>query len=209
MADFRARCLCHRWPLERIRFAWALLATLSCTSVWASARTERQSPGQNLVPSSTHAGESAIDFRCDGLEVRSKPEHRQICRGHVILRREDLILCCNTLCGESDADWTLEHIICTGDVRVSRAQQTVWAEHGRYDVLRGEIVLRGTPLLDRAGSQVRGEQVTINLNEQQARVVRPRGQIAEDAAPQAPQTPSARPRALPALCPIGPRPKAL
>lgn len=207
MAVQRARYLCRRWSIGRIRTVSTVLMALSCTSVWASAQTERRSFKEERRPVQASMPQGPIEFRCDKLEVRSKPEHRQICRGHVIVRRDDLLLCCTTLTGESSADWALQQIVCTGDVRLKRANQTVWSDAARYDVARGEIWLGGAPLLERDGSQLTGEQIIINLSQEHARVVRPRGQLAGMAAPSLPPSSSTQASVLPRACPIGPRPK--
>lgn len=196
--------------MGRLRTVSTVILALWCTSVWASAQTERRAPtpGQRPVAAG-HVPQGPIDFRCDKLEIISKPQNRQICRGHVVLRRDDLLLCCTTLIGESDAQWSPQQIICTGDVRLQRANQTVWADAGRYDVALGEVVLTGAPMLERDGSQVFGEQMIVNLSTQQARVVRPRGQLAPALTQSVPQTPRKRSDVLPQQCPIGPRPTGL
>lgn len=207
MAVYRARCLCRRWFIRRLGTALAVLWALVCNSAWASAQAERRASRTTQVPVQAARLQGPIDFRCDRLEVLSKPEHRQICRGHVVVRRDELILCCNALTGASDIDWAVQRISCVGDVRLQRGAQIAWADYGQYDLATGEVVLTGHPVLERAGSRMAAEQLTVRLDEQFARVLRPRGQMTQAlpaAAP--PAAPTWLQGPLPALCPIGAKP---
>lgn len=135
---------------------------------------------------------------------------------HVVVRQDDLLLCCTTLTGESDVAWALTRLSCLGDVRVTRGTETMWAAKGVYDVATGEVVLTGSPMLDRAGSRMTGSQITVSLNGQYARVQAPQGQLVQaDPAPSAAGTPpdlmpskqTMFTGPLPAVCPIAPRPR--
>lgn len=176
-------------------------------SAWASAQADRRASPKASTSVQAHVPQGPLNFRCDSLEVLSKPAHQQRCRGHVILRRDDLLLCCATLTGDSNADWDLQQVTCVGDVRLQRGEQTLWSDAGTYDVRSGEVTLKGRPLLERGGSRIAGDQMVVSLREQEARVIRPRGQLTPGAQPPAPANTFDFKGPLPALCPIAARPQ--
>src|SRR4051812_21134041 len=48
--------------------------------------------------------EGVLDFRCDSMLIYTKP-NRNVCRGHVVLRRGDLLACCESFEGMADDKW--------------------------------------------------------------------------------------------------------
>lgn len=188
-----------------------------------------------LVAQLAGSNNGPVDFRCDSMQVFTKP-NRTACMGNVVLRRADLMVCCQRLDSLADEKWQVTKLICTDDVRAQRGDESVWAKRADYAADTSDLVLTGKPLLRRGESLIEGERVTIDMDEEQARIERPRGHLTQqpkgatnESLPKAPgdaapgtQFPQASPAAavaaapagalrpfppLPAICPLAKAPK--
>jgi lipopolysaccharide transport protein LptA len=138
------------------------------------------------------------------MVIKTEP-NRNICSGRVVVRRGEMLVCCNTFEGVADARWQWQRFVCTGDVRASRDVETAWADKAEFFVADNDLVLTGHPLLHRGDSLLEGERVTMNIQEDYARVVKPRGRMGQSGATPLGRRPLPIPTgALPTLCPIPP-----
>lgn len=129
-------------------------------------------------------GQGPLDFRCDKMQVQSKT-HRSLCEGNVVFRRGTVFVCCKHFEGFSNDKWELERGVCTDDVRAQRGEELMWSEKADYTAETGELVLTGRPVLRRGPSVIEGERVVARVNEEQARVDKPRGHLVPEEQPPA------------------------
>ncbi len=173
------------------------LAAVTVLLVGASA------PAPKGVPKDLSA-QGPLDFRCDGMQVHSKP-NRTVCSGNVVVRRSDVVLCCQEFEGIADEHWQWQRLLCKGDVRAQRGEETMWAEQAEFMPGSGDLVLTGHPSVKRGASLILGDEVAVNINEDRARIKRPRGRIAKEEQSGKP-LPTAGgkgdPQPLPASCPV-------
>lgn len=128
-----------------------------------------------------------IDFRCDNLRMDQKT-HRHQCVGHVVIRRDTTLVCCEAFEAIAASDGSWNKLICRGDVRVLRGQEALWADSAEFAPQTGDMQLTGRPLLQRQKSLVAADKVYLSTQKKRARIVRPHGtvyNIDKDALPEA------------------------
>ncbi|RYF09958.1 MAG: hypothetical protein EOO40_05990 [Deltaproteobacteria bacterium] len=148
--------------------------------------------------------EQPIEFRCDSMSVLSGP-NRNLCRHNVVIRRGDLVVCCEQFEGVADEAWQWQRFVCRKDVRARRGADTIWAEEATFFAAGADLVLQGKPILQRGDSILQGERVRLNMRDDRAHITRPIGSLQSPAAA-ATALPIAASGSgpLPATCPIGP-----
>src|SRR5689334_20108506 len=99
--------------------------------------------------------EGAIEFRCDAMQVNTSP-NRSICENNVVLRRGNLLLCCNRLEGEADAQWNWQRYECKGDVRSLRNNELTWSDFSEYLFATNDLIMTGNPFLRQGTSLLAG-----------------------------------------------------
>jgi lipopolysaccharide export system protein LptA len=152
-------------------------------------------------------GQGPLDFRCDKMQVLTKP-NRTLCEGNVVFRRGTAFVCCKHFEGFANDKWDLERGVCTDDVRAQRGEELMWSEKADYTAQSGELVLTGRPVLRRGLNIIEGERVVALVNEDQARVDKPKGHLVpEEQAPATGAKPAEAPSAKPADGPKPPAPK--
>ena len=151
------------------------------------------------VPSQS---ESPLDFRCDGMEVLKAP-NRTICRGNVVARQADLVICCDQCEAVADKAWQWTSLRCQKDVRAQRGDELMWSESAQIDLEASKIMLTGQPLIERGMSLLSGSKITVTLSGDHALVDNPRGSVATPSQNTAIKEPKPLfTGALPATCPI-------
>ncbi|MBJ81107.1 MAG: hypothetical protein CMH60_07310 [Myxococcales bacterium] len=117
-----------------------------------------------------------VEFRCDNMQVDTKT-HLTLCNKNVVMRRGDVLLCCNTLEARSDKDWQWKTFDCIDKVRAQRKNELMWANKASFEYLKNEIYLTGKPYLKRGASLLTGKKIIIDLTKEVAKVIKPRGTI--------------------------------
>ena len=177
---------------------WMTLATFSATGADATPST---SSGQSLLGDMP---DGPVDFRCESMQVFTKP-NRVVCNKHVVVRRGDLLMCCASFEGLSDAKGQWQRFRCQTDVRAQRGEERMWAQRAELVLAVNDLILTGKPRLQRGSSILRGDRIVVNTKRDQALVESPRGTMVP--AEELP-APTAKPSdKLPSRCPIpaGPR----
>jgi lipopolysaccharide export system protein LptA len=116
----------------------------------------------------------SMDFRCGSMKVFSKPNHT-ICNANVVVRRGNLLLCCERFEGEADANWQWQKFYCHGDVRALRDEQLIWADEGEFFFVKNQLHLYGAPLLQRGKSMLRGDRAVMDLKTEDIHIEKARG----------------------------------
>jgi lipopolysaccharide export system protein LptA len=152
---------------------------------------------------SLKGSEEPLDFRCDNMQVFSKP-NRTVCKANVVVRRGDLLVCCVTFEGFADDAWGWQRFVCSENVRARRADETIWSDKAEFVLETNELVLTGRPRLARGKSVLEGERVVVDVKTDHARIEKPRGRFASANAPTPTPVPPAIVGPLPAVCPLPP-----
>lgn len=166
-------------------------------------------PAGASTPTSTKnqlAGQGPLDFQCDNMQVRTKP-NGAVCTGNVIVRRSDMLVCCKQLVGVANDKWEWQSLICQDDVRAQRGEELMWSDKAEFLPETQDLVLTGRPIVVRGESVLEGEKVLVNIKEDSARVIKPRGRIGtQEISGKAPPLVggSGDAVALPKVCPVGP-----
>ncbi|MEK7704479.1 MAG: LptA/OstA family protein [Myxococcota bacterium] len=147
------------------------------------------------------AGDGPLDFRCDRMDIETKP-NRAICHDNVVVRRGELLVCCRTFEGFADEEWQWQRFICHDDVRAQRADESMWSERAEFLLASSDLILTGKPHVQRGKSMFEGRKVVVNVESDRANISQPRGVFVsqEKLAPPVPLVPEGK--ALPSKCPI-------
>ncbi len=154
-------------------------------------------------------GEGPIDFRCDGMQVFTKP-NRVVCRDNVVVRRGDLLVCCSVFEGYADTKGGWERFICSKNVRAQRREEVMWSEKATFILAISDLILTGRPMIQRGKTLLKGERIVIDTKHDLARIEQPRGRMEAANATiknNRPPPESVPEGPLPARCPIPRRPK--
>ena len=150
--------------------------------------------------------DKVIDFRCDAGRVETDP-NRSHCTGRVIVRRPDVLLCCDTMVGDADKDWQWKSMTCSGNVRVQHGSEWVWAKKAVFNPTSSAITLTGDPVVQRGRSVIAGDVVTVLIERDQAMVERPIGRVQNAQTEVRPLPEFTRISPLPEKCPLPAGPK--
>jgi len=150
--------------------------------------------------------EGPIEFTCDSMKITTNP-NRSICQNNVVVRRGDLLVCCTHFTGNAQSDWSWKAFTCKGNVIAQRANELMWADTALFDLQSSDLVLRGKPLLQRANSHLTGTKITLNIESDQADIVKPRGIVYSTPTSGTPVKRIALKGPVPNKCPLPPRPQ--
>jgi lipopolysaccharide transport protein LptA len=149
-----------------------------------------------------------LDFRCDAMQVLTKP-NRTVCTGNVVVRRVDLTVCCDKFEGTADDKWQWQKLVCVDDVRARRGEETMWSDRAEFSPTSNDLVLTGRPIVKRGQSVIEGQRITVNVKDDRARVTNPRGRLEtselEAAKGNQPPPPTDMTKPVPTTCPVAGR----
>lgn len=145
------------------------------------------------------APEGPLDFRCDRMNLESKP-NKGFCTGNIVARRDTLLVCCDRFEASANDKWDWQQFVCVDRVRALRGDELMWSERAHFNLDTGALTLTGNPRLRRGPNLLRGDRIVIDTRTDRAQVIRPRGILDPDAEiPEAAALPSGE---LPAKCPL-------
>lgn len=150
--------------------------------------------------SARQAPTGPLDFRCDTMNLESKP-NRVSCTGNVVARRDNLLVCCERFEGDADNQWQWQTFRCIKDVRAVRGTELMWSDEARFNLENGELVLTGHPRMRRGPNLLDGTEISIETETDRARVIRPRGRLVPDAE-ELPPSVAVPEGELPQKCPL-------
>lgn len=157
------------------------------------------------LPGVAEKGDGPIDFACDAMQVFTKP-NRVLCNRNVIVRRGDMLLCCEEFEGHLDPDGGWERLVCLRKVRAQRGGEIMWANKATFIRSLSDLILTGDPRIRRAKSILRGERIVIDTKYDRALIEKPRGRMVSAGANPVPIVAFALEGELPKSCPIPPAP---
>ena len=109
--------------------------------------------------------DAPVDVSSDRIEVQDRAD-RAIFSGNVVARQDQLTLSTErlTVAYSSAGGIQIDRLDAAGGVLVRSPSETARGDFGVYDLNRKLITLIGNVQLQRSGSQVRGNRLTIDLN---------------------------------------------
>ena len=139
----------------------------------APADRPAPSPSGRTVPPPTHV-------EADHIEYRYR-EQQTVMTGKplVKLRREDATLVCKRLTADNDAVGDIQHAVCEGDVKLTRAGRVVTCNRATYEGASGRVVCRGDPVLHDGESIIYCDEVVYDLDQDKVSLTRPKGTLVQ------------------------------
>jgi len=101
----------------------------------------------------------------------------------VTLTRGDAVLTCRRLVLDNDARGKVQRATCEGDVRLVRGGRVVTCQSAVYEYEAARIVCRGTPTLVDGHSEMTGEELIYDLDEDRVRLTKGKGTLRDMAVP--------------------------
>jgi len=134
-------------------------------------------PIQRMQPTSAlkgHNGNAPVDVSSERIEVQDRAD-RAIFSGNVVAKQDDLTLTTDRLTiaytnngkggsGGAGSNIQIDRLDAAGGVTVRSPSEVGRGDFGVYDLNRKIITLIGNVQLDRDGSQVKGNRLTIDLD---------------------------------------------
>lgn len=148
-----------------------LLMTATAAATVAAAQQQQQGavqPLQRAQPTSAlkgHNGNAPVDVSSDRIEVQDRAD-RAIFSGNVVAKQDDLTLTTDrlTIAYTNNGNVQIDRLDAAGGVTVRSPSETGRGDFGVYDLNRKIITLIGNVVLQREGSEVRGNRLTIDLD---------------------------------------------
>ncbi len=117
---------------------------------------------------SKHNSDAPVDVAADSGELQDKAG-KSILTGNVVIRQAEMTLTASrvilTYSGKvTDGNPELLRADATGNVVVTRPNQTAKAQYGIYDIKRRVIIMLGAVTLNQGANNVNGSRLTMNLD---------------------------------------------
>ena len=111
-----------------------------------------------------HNADAPIDVTSDRLEVQDRAD-RAVFAGNVIARQDELTLTTSrlTIAYSTGGSVQIQRLDASGGVVVRSPSENARGNFGVYDLNRKLITLIGAVQLNRGGSQINGQRLTIDL----------------------------------------------
>jgi lipopolysaccharide export system protein LptA len=139
---------------------------------------------------STSGARDPIDIKSDRLEAFNK-ERKIVFIGNVQARQRDTLIFADRLTTFYDKDGKeVERILAVGNVRITQDEKVATGREAVFDNRRRKIVMTGDPHLWQGRDELRGEVITVFIDEDRVIVDRARGVFTPNRAAEPP-----RPRA--------------
>lgn len=124
----------------------------------------------------------AVRIQAEDVDYRVK-EGRTVMTGNpvVTLTRDDAVLTCHKLVLESDAKGKVQRATCQGEVRLTRGSRVVTCDTAVYEDEAARVVCKGNPTLRDGSSEMTGEELIYDLDEDRVRLTKGKGTIYQPA----------------------------
>jgi lipopolysaccharide export system protein LptA len=122
----------------------------------------------------------SVRIEAADVDYRLK-EGRTVMTGNplVTLTRGDAILTCRQLVLESDPKGKIRRATCEGDVRLTRGPRLVTCLTAVYEDEAGRVTCRGNPTIHDGPSEMTGEELIYDLDEDRVRLTKGKGTLYE------------------------------
>ena len=156
-----------------------LAATLALGLAWT---VPRPAPAADPVttpakkdPRAYLRNSDPIDIKSDRLEAHNK-ERKVIFMGNVQARQRDVLIFSDRLTTFYDkAGKDVERIVAEGNVKITQADKVGTSREAVYENLTRKLIMMGDPHLWQGKDELRGEIITVFLDEDRVMVDKARG----------------------------------
>lgn len=144
-------------PLTKIAARSALAGFLATAALMGGIQLQAQAIA-------AHNSNAPVDFASDRIELQDR-ENRVVLSGNVVINQANLQLrASRTLLNYTDAgSLSIQRIMATGGVNMSRGNETASGDTAVYDFNRRIITMAGNVRLRRGGDTLNGGRLTIDL----------------------------------------------
>ena len=146
--------------MSRMRKGWLVLASLVAVSIGSTTLAQGATSALK-----GHNSDAPIDVAADRIEAQDRAD-RAIFSGNVRVKQAELTLDTErlTVAYTSSGGVQIRRLDASGGVLVKSPSETARGNFGIYDLDRKLITLIGAVQLNRSGSQINGQRLTIDLN---------------------------------------------
>jgi lipopolysaccharide export system protein LptA len=133
-----------------------------------------------LAPPAAPAAPPRPTVRIQAEDVDySVREGRTVMTGNpdVTLTRDDAVLTCHRLVLESDAKGKVQRATCEGNVRLTRSSRVITCTTAVYEDEAARVVCKGNPTLRDGSSELTGEELVYDLDEDRVRLTKGKGTL--------------------------------
>jgi lipopolysaccharide transport protein LptA len=152
---------------------WPVVLTLIAPMAFANAAV----PDNDPLRSSLKSSKSPWSFACDEIRLFNK-ENRTQCRGHVVMRRDDIKITCDLFEAFTDDKKDLRRMVCLENVVMQKAEGTSTSEKAEFEADNQTLTLSGNPIVRQNGNEFKGDVIVYDLKNDRLSVKRVRGKIA-------------------------------
>jgi len=147
---------------------WILVAALVCESsaIAGEGLIER-------VKSST----SPWTFHCDGNAIMYNKEKRSVCKGHVKISRDDLLVTCDSILFFYEDEGRLKKAFCVDHVQMKNKDGSAVSEKAEWDAISQQLILTGHPILYQNKNEIRGNVIVYDMQNDQYEVQKIRARL--------------------------------
>lgn len=133
-----------------------------------------------LAPPDAPPARPSVRIQAEDVDYRVK-EGRTVMTGKpvVTLTREDAVLTCRTLVLESDPKGKVLRATCDGDVKLTRGARVITCATAVYEDEAARVVCRGNPTVRDGSSELVGEELIYELDQDRLRLTKGRGTLYE------------------------------
>ena len=125
------------------------------------------------------SSKSKLTYHCDEITMLNR-ENRIQCRGHAVVKRDDLTIKCDILEVITDDKHNPKRVLCMENVFMKTADGESKSEKAEYDAEKEVVTLSGNPKLKRGDSEIAGETIIYDIKNERLRVKQGKGTVAPE-----------------------------
>ncbi|MCC6806538.1 MAG: hypothetical protein IT381_03865 [Deltaproteobacteria bacterium] len=137
-------------------------------------------PATDPLRANLGASKNPWDFACDEIKLFNK-ENRTQCRGHVVVKRDDIKITCDLFEAFTDEKNNLRKMVCLENVVMQRGEGRSTSEKAEFEADSQTLILSGNPIVRQGGNEFKGDVIVYDLKNDRLSVKRVRGKIQQNA----------------------------
>lgn len=155
------------------------MTALTVTLAWLWMALHARMPASATEPPSALRqalrSHDPIDIKSDRLEAHNK-ERKIVFQGNVRARQRDTLIFADKLTTYYDrAGKDVERIVAEGNVKITQLDKVATSREAVFENFTRRIILKGDPHLWQGKDELRGEMITVYLDEDRVFVEKARG----------------------------------
>lgn len=135
----------------------------------------------DVLKQNLQASKTPWDFSCDEIRLFNK-ENRTQCKGHVVVKRDDIRITCDLFEAFTDEKNNLRRMLCLENVILQKADGKSTSEKAEFEADNQTLTLSGNPIVRQGGNEFKGDVIVYDLKNDRLSVKRVRGKIQQNGA---------------------------